>query len=367
MKYFVRMIWRTVRALRATPLLLLPAGLSAQNGVTVSNLAVDAGTVTFNVSWKNTGMPAVWSDTVWVFVDYNNAGTMERLPLAAGATLTATSPGGEVAYEGGNNKGIWVIGNARSAGSFSATVKLCTDAMHSVSAGACAYASNYPPVGKYTTPADISFTGTPPYTIVIKKDAGGTTETRQSNSPFTVPAGYTVQSFTDKTGAPGTLIYLPPPNAASTQTWTYGALTWSDRIVGEHSGCSLVTALSTKAPATLPAQYKINSDSGVERYYYNWKCALTVCPSGWSLPTDAQLSTLLHGSPYKHWYNIWGDGGYAREDEMDYVNSQARYWSSTPNAGLDGYAWYLYISSANQHVLSNVPMQYGLQVRCVMD
>ena len=75
-------------------LFLCPALLSAQNGVTVTNLSMDAGTVTFKVSWDKNNVPPVWSDTVWVFVDYNNNGKMERLPLAPGATLTATSAPG---------------------------------------------------------------------------------------------------------------------------------------------------------------------------------------------------------------------------------------------------------------------------------
>jgi hypothetical protein len=182
--------------------------LFAQNGVTVSNLAVDAGTVTFNVSWQ-TPMPVeLWSDTVWVFVDYNNAGKMERLPLSPGATLTATSPGGKVIEESDNNKGVWVAGNARSAGSFSATVKLLT-AIKDVG-GACVYGSNYPPVGEYTSSdaSEIKFTGTPQYDVVLLHESGSLVTTT-TNSPFNVPASYTVQSFTDKTAAPGKLSCIP--------------------------------------------------------------------------------------------------------------------------------------------------------------
>jgi hypothetical protein len=198
--------WRAASLLAA---LLCPIVLTAQNGVTVSNLAVNAGTVTFNVHWDKNAMPvALWSDTVWVFVDYNNNGTMERLPLLPGATLTATSPGGKVIEISGNNKGVWVVGNARTNGSFSATVKLLYDAATSV-AGACAYASNYPPVGKYISGIELSFTGTPPYEIVLKDSNSGTI-TRESGSPFSVPASYTVQSFSDKTGAPGTFLCIPP-------------------------------------------------------------------------------------------------------------------------------------------------------------
>jgi hypothetical protein len=199
-------------------IMCIPAALAAQsdNGVTVENLEVSAGTVTFDVSWdKNTIPPAAapWSDTVWVFVDYNNAGKMERLLLLPGATLTETSAPGLswVEYAENNNKGVWVVGNAKgasnSSGSFSATVKLLFDAATNVT-GACAYASNYPPVGKYTSPTNISFTGTPIYNIVLK-DGSGVTSVWQSDGVFTVPAGYTYDSFTDKTGAPGKLSCIP--------------------------------------------------------------------------------------------------------------------------------------------------------------
>jgi hypothetical protein len=193
-------------------LLCLPVMLAAQNnGVTVSNLAVSTGsptTVTFNVSWSNTGMPKVWSDTVWVWIDYNENGKMERLSVIS-ATLTATSAPdvGKVVEDAGNNQGVWVVGNARSAGAFSATVQLFTDEPNV--GGMCVYASNYPPVGEYTSATKISFTGTPPYNIVLKDNSGGT-KTHTESSPYTVPDGYTVQSFTDKTGAPGTLSCTPP-------------------------------------------------------------------------------------------------------------------------------------------------------------
>jgi hypothetical protein len=186
--------------------------LSAQtgNGVTVSNLAMDAGTVTLNVSWKNTGMPALWSDSVWVFVDYNNNGKMERLPLLSGATLTATSAPGSatvIQYDD-NDKGVWVVGNARSAGSFSATVQLLTGTGGSQSRplhGACVYASNDPPVGEYTSATQFVFTGTPPYDIVLKNKDNAKIY-RTSGADFDIPGGYTFVSFTDATGAPGSIV-----------------------------------------------------------------------------------------------------------------------------------------------------------------
>jgi hypothetical protein len=192
-------------------MLCCPIVLAAQNGVTVSNLAVSVGsptTVTFNVSWQTPMPVALWSDTVWVFVDYNNAGKMERLPLLPGATLTATSSGGKVIEEPDNNKGVWVAGNVRNAGSFSATVKLLT-AVKDIG-GACVYGSNYPPVGEYSS-SDASkmvFTGTPEYDVALLHESGSLI-TQTTSSPLNIPAGFTVQSFTDKTAAPGKLSCIP--------------------------------------------------------------------------------------------------------------------------------------------------------------
>ena len=189
-------------------LLLLTATFcaAAQNGITLSGFVMDAGTVTFNVSWKNTGMPAIWSDTVWVWVDYNTAGTMTRLPLSTGATLTThTAPDdvGKVMEVSGNDKGVWVVGNARSAGSFSATVRLLTAT--ATAAAACVYASNYQPVGQYTTATNITFRGTRPHDVLLKHTNGSSTVTQVAGGSLTIPAGYTLQSFTDKTGAPGVI------------------------------------------------------------------------------------------------------------------------------------------------------------------
>jgi uncharacterized protein (TIGR02145 family) len=179
-------------------MLCLPAILAAQsNGVKVSNLAVSAGTVTFNVSWQKPMPVALWSDTVWVFVDYNKNGVMERLPVT-GATTSA----GTVTKISGNDKGVWVAGDARKNGSFSAKVELFTEIKDV--AGACAYASNYPPVGEYTSINKIEFTGMPMYEIALTK-LGGDTVTVKSGDTFLLPCNSALTSFTDATGAPGVM------------------------------------------------------------------------------------------------------------------------------------------------------------------
>jgi hypothetical protein len=187
--------------------------LSAQN-VTVTNLQVTEGppsTVTFDVSWERPVDPTVvWMDSAWVFVDYNKNGMMARLPLllSSGATLTDTSAPGEgrIEEEPGNTKGMWVRGYARgAAGSFSAKVMLLTDATNI--AGACAYASGYPPVGEYLDDTRLQFSGTPWYKIWLNSADGP--EMIETGSLFFIPCGYTIDSFTDSTGAPGIFKCIP--------------------------------------------------------------------------------------------------------------------------------------------------------------
>jgi hypothetical protein len=103
---------------------------------------------------------------------------------------------------------VWVAGNARSQGSFSATVKLLT-AVKDVG-GACVYGSNYPPVGEYSSSdaSKIVFTGTPEYDVALLHESGSLVITT-TDSPLLIPASYTVQSFTDKTAAPGKLACIP--------------------------------------------------------------------------------------------------------------------------------------------------------------
>jgi uncharacterized membrane protein len=182
---------------------LFPVLLSAQsNGVTVTNLVVSSGspsTVTFDVSWKNTGMPPVWSDSVWVFVDYNEDGVMKRLPVT-GATVSA----GIMEKIPGNDQGVRVIGNARTAGNFSATIQLFSDTANI--SEACAYASNYLSVGEWKNDgSEVSFTGTPNYTIWLENIQSGAPSSVTSGKDFMVLPGYVITSFTDKTGAPGEL------------------------------------------------------------------------------------------------------------------------------------------------------------------
>jgi uncharacterized protein (TIGR02145 family) len=181
-------------------MLCVPAAvLSAQtgNGVTVSGLTVGAGTVTFGVNWKQSEMPE-GNNKVWVFVDHNNNGVMTRLRVS-----DATVSAGTVTKLDDNDKGVWV-GNSLSAAEFSATVTLSFTSPSTIS-GACAYASNYPPVGEYATASSITFTGTPPFDLVLSP--GGNVSVEEG---YELSGSQTLASFSDKTGAPGIIKCVPP-------------------------------------------------------------------------------------------------------------------------------------------------------------
>jgi uncharacterized protein (TIGR02145 family) len=177
-------------------MLCIPVVLSAQS---VSGLLVEPGTVTFNVSWDKPDVPG---GKVWVFVDYNQNGVMQRL-LVSDATASA----GTAITVSGNDKGAWVI-NSENVDNFSATVTLSFNPSVAVS-GACAYVSGYPPEAEYAAADRISLTGTPMYNIVLK-NAGNDTIYRTSGADFNILGGYALVSFTDATGAPGIIKCIPP-------------------------------------------------------------------------------------------------------------------------------------------------------------
>jgi hypothetical protein len=199
-------------------MIILPSMLSAQtvSGLKVETAAGSPSTVTFDVSWSAASMTSPWLDSMWVFVDYNQNGKMTRMLLSGGSLTehsanppTLQSPhAGTVLKIADNDKGVWVVGDARTNSPFSATVQLYTD--ETTIAGACAYASSYPPVGQYVSDTEIAFSGTPMYEITLTPSGGGAAETVSSGSTFLLPCDYSISSFTDATGAPGIFNCLAP-------------------------------------------------------------------------------------------------------------------------------------------------------------
>jgi hypothetical protein len=147
----------------------------------------------------------------------------------------------------------------------------------------------------------------------------------------------------------------------TSSTWNIGNYTWSDRVVAKPSNCTNTNSLSTATSP--PAQYKINNESGVDRYYYNWSCARTVCPSGWTVPTKAHYDALVSATNYTTLNNIWCYGGYAYGSELRVASSIAYYWSST--AYVSGSTSWRLASREGLLETGSTYQYHGLQVRCV--
>jgi hypothetical protein len=153
----------------------------------------------------------------------------------------------------------------------------------------------------------------------------------------------------------------------SSSTWSIGGYTWSDQVVAKPSGCSQVDTLSTTSSASPPAQYKINSDSGVERYYYNWTCAQTVCPSGWSTPHHGELYQLMSATDVYYIHSEWGLGGHAQGAIMKYVNTAGVLWASSAPSSDPTCGYYLYYDYEEMKISYNTPKTNAYEVRCVKD
>jgi uncharacterized protein (TIGR02145 family) len=233
-------------------LLAAPAALPAQ--ITMSNFNASVGsstTLTFDVRWTPvTGK--VWSDTVWVFVDYNVRGTMKRLPLSGGSLTKPSWSGASVTKIDDNPNGVWVVGNARTESSFSATVQL-----HTATAdfhGLCVYAINYPPVGHYESVDSIRFTGTPPFELKFASDALDTILQREDalhtyTYKFISSEGPT--SFTDASKAPGVFKCKTPNSYTLTATASVCADMTQFVLDGTEAGATYLLYKGNEPAATL--------------------------------------------------------------------------------------------------------------------
>jgi hypothetical protein len=138
------------------------------------------------------------------------------------------------------------------------------------------------------------------------------------------------------TAAVGTLTVYEPntPHAASTQTWTYGAQTWSDVVVVNPVECIQPDTLSTTD--YLAAEYQ-------EHYghvYYKWACVVaaqaTLCPAPWRVPSEADFHKIAAAG--WDWLSAnWGFGGMwsAAPAPIDAPGKRARLLSITPG-GVSG-------------------------------
>ncbi len=122
---------------------------------------------------------------------------------------------------------------------------------------------------------------------------------------------------------------------------------------------------------------------------YNWTAALTACPQGWHLPTDAEWKiltdylassggALLKEAGTTHWANpnqgannATGltvlPGGYLRADDNFYgLSTDAYFWSATEFDQSSVYDRYLYNNSDGVFKF-HTSKSSGLSIRCLLD
>jgi uncharacterized protein (TIGR02145 family) len=177
---------------------------------------------------------------------------------------------------------------------------------------------------------------------------------------ITIAAGALVREVAVTQAAPPA---QPPASAASTQTWTYGTQTWSDRLVATPANCSSTATLGMSSSDML---YKISDG----RYFYTWKCVddnkATLCPSPWRVPVADDFTALINwltetGEKEARLIADWGTGGYAMTNKISAATSYGSYWSATGGGSSANYlvyfTTYLKVDTGYKY--------FGYQVRCV--
>ncbi|MDR1273908.1 MAG: hypothetical protein LBK12_05095 [Odoribacteraceae bacterium] len=153
---------------------------------------------------------------------------------------------------------------------------------------------------------------------------------------------------------------VPPPHAATTQTWSLDGKTWSDAI--QMPDCNKE---SFEESETEP-QGRSYRSGGKTYYYYNWAYVNanknTMCPSPWRVPTRQDFERLYNLDMDAHQqatFEEWGLGGYITDGSVHDASSSAYFWSSSADA-------YYYCYFYGDHA-ENLSYPDGLQVRCVRD
>lgn len=119
--------------------------------------------------------------------------------------------------------------------------------------------------------------------------------------------------------------------------------------------------------------------------YYGWKVAMSVCPTGWHLPTKEEWETLVEmvggasavsktlrsttgwkkdgGGIDEYGFSAF-PAGYNNSGYYD-VGEYAGFWSATEDDSYGAYYWDMYASSASLNHDYNT--SYGYSVRCLQD
>jgi uncharacterized protein (TIGR02145 family) len=160
-------------------------------------------TISFRVWWNAGSRDVTHLSKVWVWVDYIkvNSNNTTSGNMWTRATVGIIS-GGTTSYDGSNQKGFWLEGNASTNYSATLTVQL-TNVPDKFNW--CAYGSDYPPNVAYNNvtynSGTYTFSGTPPFRLVSAD--GSQTKEFNKKSITVSEIGFVPKNFTDATGCPG--------------------------------------------------------------------------------------------------------------------------------------------------------------------
>jgi hypothetical protein len=146
-----------------------------------------------------------------------------------------------------------------------------------------------------------------------------------------------------------------PPLAASTQTWDFGGLTWSDAIHDPACNKQDFDGGTKDNP-------KADGRSYSSYYYYSGRYvtqhAATLCPSPWRVPSEDDIEILIEAGTADDKVSAWGFGGFALGNNIYEATTDLYLWSS-----MGTYYWCGYDGQSYDYDDQNsLP---GFQVRCV--
>jgi uncharacterized protein (TIGR02145 family) len=146
----------------------------------------------------------------------------------------------------------------------------------------------------------------------------------------------------------------------------FSSLSGQEKLIDERDGNSYSTitidsvtwmSQNLKFMSKTGASYYNNDKNNIEGYglLYNWKTALTVCPRGWHLPSEADFRRLSnHFEQKESWkkeasdpnsFNIQFGGLQDYEGTFSEMDESAYYWTSTDyNSTNAAYFSYLIIN-----------------------
>lgn len=180
------------------------------------------------------------------------------------------------------------------------------------------------------------------------------------------------------------------------QVWMAENLKYLPSVVSPETGIAEGTLQTTPYyyvygyNGTSVADAKATANYSTYGVLYNWKAAITACPEGWHLPSEAEWTELIYSYlgeqnvagklqeiGTEHWEspntgatNETGftalPGGLRIPNSFYEIGSEGQWWGATEYS--KGYAYYWMIRANNENVYrQGHPIGYGLSVRCVKD